>query len=213
MKYVQSDKYNVAWFKLAEYVSRGERERAMGVYRLLHHSLGDKALAAQLKGDLLLCFNENEQAIAKYDEAAQLYKQENKYIESIAVYEHLLFLQPGSKQYLRELLNLYKSIDMPLNMIEHITVLIQEKNFDVAIAITDNMLDLINPVDSYNLRKHIIFGLIERDAESQKIEEQLKIIIEMLTKNKDQSLLQQFLSELQATNKICYDKACQYIAE
>ena len=92
MKYIQSEKYNLAWFRLAECVSRGERERAMGVYRLLSHSLGDDALAAQLKGDLLLCFND-ELASKKYLEAANLYKKSQKTIEAIAVYEHLLLLE------------------------------------------------------------------------------------------------------------------------
>ena len=41
--------YSVAWFKLAEFVTRKEKERAFGVYRLLSHSIADRAFAAQLE--------------------------------------------------------------------------------------------------------------------------------------------------------------------
>jgi hypothetical protein len=37
MKQTQVDKHTIAWFKIAECVSRGEKERALGVYRLLSH--------------------------------------------------------------------------------------------------------------------------------------------------------------------------------
>ena len=63
MRHVPSDKYNIAWFRLAECVSRGEKERALGVYRLLAHSFGDEAFAHQLMGDLLLSFDD-AQALA-----------------------------------------------------------------------------------------------------------------------------------------------------
>ena len=58
MKQIPSDKYNVAWFTLAECVSRGEKVRAMSLYRLLVHSIKDGAFACQLKGDLLLAFRD-----------------------------------------------------------------------------------------------------------------------------------------------------------
>ena len=56
-----SDKYTIAWFKLAECVAKGEKEKAFGVYRLLMHSLEDQAYAYQLEGDLLDAFKMNEQ--------------------------------------------------------------------------------------------------------------------------------------------------------
>ena len=58
MKHLPSDKYNVAWFKLAECVARGEKEKALGVYRLLVHSLDEPAFIRQLEGDLLLAFKD-----------------------------------------------------------------------------------------------------------------------------------------------------------
>ena len=107
MRHVPSDKYNVAWFKLAECVSRGEKERALGVYRLLAHSFGDEAFAYQLMGDLLLSFDD-AQAIAKYQEAADRYTQEERWLEAAAVYEHLLTFDPTNIAYRKEIVRLYQ---------------------------------------------------------------------------------------------------------
>jgi len=99
MKHVSSDKYSVAWFKLAECVARGEQERAFGVYRLLSHSFEDKAFAHQLAGDLYLAFDNPELAIDKYEQAAQLYKKDGRLSEATAVYDHLATINsPGVRQ-------------------------------------------------------------------------------------------------------------------
>src|SRR5437899_218534 len=92
MRYFPSDKYNVAWFKLAECVSRGEKERALGVYRLLAHSLNDSAFARQLQGDILLSFNDVAGAVEHYRTAATLYQQDERLLEAAAVYEHIVNL-------------------------------------------------------------------------------------------------------------------------
>src|SRR6185295_6125944 len=94
MRNVPPDKYNIAWFKLAECVSRGERERALGVYRLLAHSIGNPAFESQLEGDLYLSFQDVQAAIAKYQEAVRLYRQSGRVLQSAAVLEHLITLQP-----------------------------------------------------------------------------------------------------------------------
>ena len=67
-------KFNVAWFKLAEFVGRKEKERALGVYRLLSHSLPDDAFAAQLRGRFLMAFYD-EKAVDAYVKAARLYEK------------------------------------------------------------------------------------------------------------------------------------------
>ena len=93
MTQLSSDKFNVAWFKLAEFVARKEKERALGVYRLLAHSLPDEAFAAQLEGDLLLAFND-EKALDSYKRAARLYEVHEKLFQAAAVYEHIIVLLP-----------------------------------------------------------------------------------------------------------------------
>ncbi len=78
MKTDLSEKCNVAWFKLAEFVGRKEKERALAVYRLLAYSLSNDAFTAQLEGDLLLAF-EDAKAFELYDRAARLYERNGQH--------------------------------------------------------------------------------------------------------------------------------------
>lgn len=89
MKQTQFDKHTIAWFKIAECVSRGEKERALGVYRLLSHSFNDNALKCQLEADIYCSFGETEQAILLYQQAMELYKKSHRSLEAEAVGEHL----------------------------------------------------------------------------------------------------------------------------
>lgn len=107
MRYIPRDKYTIAWFKLAECVAKGEKEKAFGVYRLLMHSLEDQAYAHQLEGDLLGAF-QDERATEKYAYAAQLYFQNRRFKESAALYEELIFLVPENNKYLQQLIAIYK---------------------------------------------------------------------------------------------------------
>jgi len=213
MKYIQSEKYNLAWFRLAECVSRGEKERAMGVYRLLSHSLGDDALAAQLKGDLLLCFND-ELAVEKYLEAASLYKKSKKTIEAIAVCEHLILLEPENQTHLFESINLYREIGMPFKIIDHINEMVKNNKLDMAIDITETIAASVKREDLAQVRKNIIFGLMALNpVPEEKIMDQIKCAVEELISVKDESLLQSFLSDLKALKSNYYKKACGYISK
>lgn len=102
MKQSISGKSNVAWFKLAEFVSRGEKERALALYRLLAHSLGDKPFVEQLRGDLLVYFSAQE-AREWYEKAAQLYEMQQRYPQAVSVYESLVIAYPDSRYYVRKL--------------------------------------------------------------------------------------------------------------
>jgi len=119
MKQFPSEKYNIAWFKLAECVTRGEKERALGVYKLLSHSIDDSAFALQLEGDLLLAF-EDEGAAEKYAQAAQMYKNKQRFVESAAVYEHLFLLQPQVEDHAAHLISLYHVLSFTDKMDEHL---------------------------------------------------------------------------------------------
>ncbi len=119
MKHVPSEKYSLAWFKLAECVARGERERALGVYKLLSHSIDDQAFALQLEGDLLLSFQDKDAAI-KYEKAAQLYKKAQRFVEAAAVYEHLIELQPDVDSHVVRLVSLYEILNFSEKISEHV---------------------------------------------------------------------------------------------
>lgn len=108
MKHIQSEKYTVAWYKIAECVSRGEKERALGVYRLLSHSFNDTAVARQLEGDIYLSFADRDQAMSLYEQAGNLYKKDKRLLEAAAIYEHLVLLSPNTISFQRTIIELYK---------------------------------------------------------------------------------------------------------
>ena len=118
MKQTVSDTYNIAWFKLAECVSRGEKERALGVYRLLAHSLNDVAFATQLEGDILLSFSTQE-ALAKYQQAADSYIQSKRLFKAACVYEHMLALNSHNTSYHEILITLYTELHLNAKVEEH----------------------------------------------------------------------------------------------
>ena len=111
MKQAPVAKYTIAFFRLAEYVSRGEKERALGVYRLLSHSFDDPAFARQLEGDILWSFNDNC-AQDKYFQAAQLYQKDMRLRQAVGVYEHLLTMHPKNALYMANLIDVYCQLDL-----------------------------------------------------------------------------------------------------
>jgi tetratricopeptide (TPR) repeat protein len=132
MKQVPLDRYSVAWFKLAECAARGEKERALGVYRLLSHSIDDQAFKYQLEGDILLSFKDIPQAIEKYLQAIQTYKQTGRLFEMAGVYGHLILLQPNRHEHHVQMTHIYHSLKMESKVLHYIEsaldLLLEEAN-------------------------------------------------------------------------------------
>jgi len=84
------EKSSVAWFKLAEFVARREKERAIAVYRLLVHALSDEAYSLQLGGDLMSAFDDAERARDFYREAARHYMATLRFFQAGCIYEKLI---------------------------------------------------------------------------------------------------------------------------
>lgn len=101
---------SLAWFKLADLIARGEREKALNVFRLLSHSLQDRAYSLQLEGDLLW-YLDDKNFIEKYKQAAFLYQKEKRWVDAIALYEYLFTCAPFSYDLLPTLLIFYATID------------------------------------------------------------------------------------------------------
>ena len=119
MKHMQTDKYTIAWFKIADYVSRGEKERALGVYRLLSHSFNDDAVARQLEADIYFSCNEQERAIILYRQAMELYQKSKRFTEAAAICEHLLLLLPHDASLRREIILCYNNIKLASKIYVH----------------------------------------------------------------------------------------------
>jgi hypothetical protein len=92
MKTLASESYNIAWFKLADFVARGEKERALSVLRLLMHSVCNEALTQQLEGDILLAFNDRT-AYDRYINAAHLFKKTGNLPHAVGAYQQALWFK------------------------------------------------------------------------------------------------------------------------
>jgi hypothetical protein len=129
MKQTQFDKHIIAWFKIAECVSRGEKERAFGVYRLLSHSFNDNAVARQLEADIHISFGEKELAVPLYIQAMESYQKSQRFLEAAAVCEHLVTIQPQEVLFRREAIKLYKMLENTPKIHMHI-----QKALDIIVA-------------------------------------------------------------------------------
>ena len=212
MKQDRSNKYNLAWFKLAEFVSRGEKEKALGIFRLLSHSLHDVAYIYKLKGDILFAFND-EQAEEFYSQAASFYRKGNNKYEAISLYLNLLTVDPDSEHYLESLMDLYEEMDIEEKSIKGIKFLldlyINKKDF-VKISNILKTLDKKNKADALaNLHKTLLFKLCENPKNKRLlILYHLKRTLDGLF---DSEELKQFLTELELIGKELSSDAIKYL--
>lgn len=160
MKQTQFDKHTIAWFKIADCVSRGEKERALGVYRLLSHSFNDNAVARQLEGDIYLSFGEQEFAIPLYLQAIEWYQKSQRFLEAAAVCEHLMTMNSDDVALRREAIKLYHVLANTPKMHEHI-----QKALDVILATGQehNIQEFLSVLRGYSeeLYEHG-FGYVKR---------------------------------------------------
>lgn len=220
MKQMYSEKYNIAWFKLAECVSRGEKERALGVYRLLSHSLDDQAFVQQLAGDIFLSFNDDSTAITKYKEAAQLYEQEERMLEAAAVYEHLLTLEPRSSEYHIRLVDLYKQMSIRTKMSMHAQKLLElfttTNQWDKAVEIIqllDREQDITLIVQLYS---HLIQSLLSYRVAFPTITLYIQQALDVVMYSsavQNNTYLQQLLIAIRSTSEEAYNFAQEYLKQ
>lgn len=160
----QQNKYSIAWFKIADFVSRGEKERALGVYRLLSHSIEDSAVVLQLEADILLSCNDEQQALIKYQAAATLYQQVGKLLEALAVYSHLLTLVPHHELFLSKVVALHlllKNTQFAQQVYEQLFARwIEQKNFASLSICTDEIMQQVQDT-------HQVLGMIARATAHQ----------------------------------------------
>ncbi len=206
MKHVPHDKYNVAWFTLAECIARGERVRALGVYRLLSHSINNTAFAKQLEGDILLAFQDKDAALAKYKEAADLYQKEGKLLEAVAVYEHMRDIDSNKFEYLDRIVELYTVLRIESKVIANLKLLFEESvhkhEFDAAqetLVLLDNVLE-----SKYTacLHQQISFALLQNpEHDTAQVKAHIKAAVLGFIQSDDNRALQKFLSSLEIINK------------
>lgn len=212
MKHISSDNYTIAWFKLAECVTRGERERAFGVYRLLSHSLDDRALSLQLEGDLFLAFDMHQEAISCYEKAAHKYKQVGRLLEAASVYEHICLLNPEDLSYKKELLWLCSNVQLDARVAQLACALIKAyillKRFDAIASIAPCIEQLDSFVAQATCYEKIVHTLIAHSVDQEHIcKPYIELTINALLKHGNDTLLQQYMQKLKVTHDGLYHVA------
>ena len=215
MRYIPNDKYTIAWFKLAECVTKGEKEKAFGVYRLLKHSLEDQAYANQLEGDLLSAFAD-EKAIEKYEHAAQLYYTQNRYKEAAILYEELICNAEYNKQYMVRFIdacNHYPNKDALLKKLIHVTTTLIEQKKEVTLASYLPELEEASPI---LITVQIYLHMIVQDnlykiQNNDGIKKILSQAADFLLKHNLNDELTHALASLQALHESWYQFLCSYI--
>jgi len=167
----------IAWFKLAELITRREKEKALSLYRLLAHSFEDKAYVLQIEGDILWSLEDN-QALEKYQQAAFLYKKEKNIINAIAIYEHLLILQPLNYDYLSTLIISYVLISWTEKFEERYKLFLAQLdkkiiNEEQVVGFTKKLIDLINEEDIPEKDKFLKTLMSMLEKKNQKLVERV----------------------------------------
>lgn len=205
---VETGKYTLAWFKLAEFVWRKEKERALAIYRLLAHSLHDDALASQLEGDILLSFKD-EKGFNSYAKAAALYEKHEKFASAAALYENLSLAQPDIFEYAHKSVHLYALLhnDYKFNQAAEalVKLVVSQKVYHEIDIVAQNL----------SQKYYCLFGekvtiqlLLAQSPEA--------VMKDILHKTLDKQLAcgespQNFLAHLAAIDNSMYQYACNYI--
>jgi hypothetical protein len=217
MRYASNDKYTIAWFKLAECVAKGEKEKAFGVYRLLKHSLDDEAYAYQLEGDLLGAF-QDERATEKYAYAAQLYYQNNRFKEAADLYEELFLFMPENEFYVSKLIDVYrhnKSNQFFTNKLFKVVDILKEKQvYHSLILIFEQLQETDYCAQLIPVYVDIVVQVIKRkENNASMIAQLIECIMQELVVQESYTHMRFFLSRLEQTDEYWYKKACAYIKD
>ena len=207
-----SQKYSVAWFKLAECISRGEREKALGVYRLLSHSIEDQACALQLEGAILEAFNDRA-AQYKYEQAAGIYRVQGRLLLATALYRQLQEYKPQHEPYSEILFELHKAQSQyPQAASFGIHILnnaVQNKDGIRIVLWLENIASIEQL--TFTAAARAVLTIIEvRGANAATIEHWLSYCVDHAQDSQKQEL-QQWMASLQEISPKYYQKACDLI--
>ena len=215
MKLLASESYNVAWFKLADFVVRGEKERALSVHRLLMHSVPDEAVRYQLEADILLAF-EDEASVDFYHLAANLYKKNGKMRHAAAVYEHVsLFVE--DEKVLEALFEIYLVLpdnNSALSIFAKLAkICLERNNFALISNLFHRYLMECDESLQKKLSMRFVTSLLEYDEDHKQINSYLYQTIDLLLHDKNEEHLLNFLSDLEDLNPVVNLKAQNYIGK
>ena len=216
MKQALSEKSSLAWFKLAEYVGRKEKERALALYRLLIHSLGENvAFIKKLEADLLFHFDHKE-AETLYLTAAHVYKQMGSNREAFLLYRFLAFHYPDSLHYKEQSLEL-ASYFFENNTIAYCaqqlySALLEKELFEKAASLFvqyESFLKIKNKIDC--CQKFVVKALTYSRAEEDLVQPFLYKALDGLKRVGGNQEMNKFLDQIKGLNSSWYQDARIYV--
>jgi tetratricopeptide (TPR) repeat protein len=214
VKHEPVDKYTVAWFKLAECIARREKERALGVYRLLAHSFEDHAYRHQLEGDILYSFHDDAQALDTYKKAISLYIQDGRVLQAVALYEHIIGIS-FDPQLLGELIALCESCSLSDKKMRYQEMLveryIQSKNVLAASALLQQMDKHTLCGHSFHIKVLCALMALPERMPPLLLYHVEKAIDGLVGSADEQKALQQLLAQLEHTDSEVYEMAITYL--
>lgn len=213
MRLLASESYNVAWFKLADFIARGEKERALTVHRLLMHSIQDEALPYQLEGDILLAFDDAA-ALDRYHIAANLYKKAGKIQQAASLYEHVSLFKEDER-ILEALFDVYFSLKNETGMLDTFSrlskICLQNNKFNFILNLFHRNLLRVPESLQGLLGVRFVRALILYDEKNRQISMYMNQTIDMLEQQNKKEDLYMFLSQLEGLDKALYENAQAYI--
>ena len=213
MRFPANESCTIAWFKLADFIARGEKERALTVHKLLMHSVQNEALAYQLEGDILLAFDDDA-AIDRYHIAANLYKKAGKIQQAVSIYEHVSLFK-NDERILEALFDTYfllKNENRILDTFSRLAkVCLQNNNFNlISHLFYKCILQCPETLHGF-LGIRFVRALILYDETNKQINSYVQQTIDLLEQQNNHEELFVFLSQLEGLNKQLYHNAKQYI--
>lgn len=213
MRLPACESYTVAWFKLADFVARGEKERALTVLKLLMHSIQDEAIPYQLEGDVLLAFDDDA-ALDRYHIAANLYKKAGKIKQAASIYEHVSLFKEDER-ILEALFDVYFLLKNNAGMLDTFSRLAK-------VCLQNNKYNLISHLFYRYLLEcqeslHGLLGirfvraLILYDETNKQLKSYVQQTIDMLDQQNNEAELLMFLSQLEGLDPLLYAQAQAYL--
>ncbi len=217
MKVEMGEKQSIAWFKLAEFVSRGEKERALSLLRLLTHSFHDKAYSKKLAAEILASFDD-ELAFAEYVQAALLYRAQGDLIEAVWIYEFLTVMQPEAAEYFEKVITLFQELKNTEKILQYqkqlCELLLSKGRVDKGITVFEEMEQQLDAHEKLLFTQKIVLAaLTHRYPHQEMVTSYLKKTLEGFLRFSGESELTKFLSSLQALNGIWHKDAVMYLRE
>jgi len=214
MKSELGERQSIAWFKLAEFVTRGEKERALSLFRLLTHSFADQAFIKKLEAEILASFDDG-QAFSEYIQAAHLYRSKGQPIEAASIYETLVVFQPDRPEYCEKIISLFNELGHKEKTIQYqkqlCSLFLAQDRVDKAIAVFEKMEGL-DDVEKLSFFQAIVFYAVKNRYPQQTIiTAYLHKALEGLLRFSGETELNRFLTSIEALNAVWHKDALAYL--